>query len=195
MAAKPQQTHLLSRPHFTMSMLPLTWGALTPPSPHFSTISAKVKSWIRSGLEDFSISRASVEWGIPVPNDQKQIIYVWFDALLGDILRFHAVYWPAMLMSAELKLPKMVFDHGFLTMDGTRMGKSLGNTLEPNELVQKFGSDAVRYFFLGKMEFGSDGDYAKDRFINIVNAHLANTLGNLLNRTLRLLMKTAKQLW
>ncbi|XP_022149556.1 methionine--tRNA ligase, chloroplastic/mitochondrial-like isoform X2 [Momordica charantia] len=162
MAAKPQQTHLLSRPHFTMSMLPLTWGALTPPSPHFSTISAKVKSWIRSGLEDFSISRASVEWGIPVPNDQKQIIYVWFDALLGD---------------------------------GTRMGKSLGNTLEPNELVQKFGSDAVRYFFLGKMEFGSDGDYAKDRFINIVNAHLANTLGNLLNRTLRLLMKTAKQLW
>ncbi|XP_022133974.1 methionine--tRNA ligase, chloroplastic/mitochondrial [Momordica charantia] len=183
----------------------------------------EVQSWIRSGLKDFSISRASVEWGIPVPNDQKQTIYVWFDALLGyisalsengqqqnlqravasgwpaslhligkDILRFHAVYWPAMLMSAGLKLPKMVFGHGFLTKDGMKMGKSLGNTLEPNELVQKFGSDAVRYFFLQEVEFGSDGDYAEDRFINIVNAHLANTIGNLLNRTLGLLKKNCQ---
>lgn len=183
----------------------------------------EVQSWIKSGLKDFSISRASVEWGIPVPNDQKQTIYVWFDALLGyisalsendeqpnlqtavasgwpaslhligkDILRFHAVYWPAMLMSAGLKLPKMVFGHGFLTKDGMKMGKSLGNTLEPNELVQKFGSDPVRYFFLREVEFGSDGDYAEDRFINIVNAHLANTIGNLLNRTLGLLKKNCQ---
>ncbi|XP_048325687.2 methionine--tRNA ligase, chloroplastic/mitochondrial [Ziziphus jujuba] len=183
----------------------------------------EVQSWIRSGLKDFSISRASVDWGIPVPNDSKQTIYVWFDALLGyisalsedteepnlqkavssgwpaalhligkDILRFHAVYWPAMLMSAGLSLPKMVFGHGFLTKDGMKMGKSLGNTIEPNDLVHKFGSDAVRYFFLREVEFGGDGDYSEDRFINIVNAHLANTIGNLLNRTLGLLKKNCQ---
>lgn len=183
----------------------------------------EVQSWIKSGLRDFSISRASVDWGIPVPNDNKQTIYVWFDALLGyvsalsegkekfslesavssgwpaslhligkDILRFHAVYWPAMLMSAGLSLPKMVFGHGFLTKDGMKMGKSLGNTLEPNDLVHKFGADAVRYFFLREVEFGNDGDYSEDRFVNIVNAHLANTIGNLLNRTLGLLKKNCK---
>ncbi|XP_022765183.1 methionine--tRNA ligase, chloroplastic/mitochondrial isoform X2 [Durio zibethinus] len=183
----------------------------------------EVQSWIKSGLRDFSISRAAVDWGIPVPNDNKQTIYVWFDALLGyisallevkeqpdlqsavssgwpaslhligkDILRFHAVYWPAMLMSAGLSLPKMVFGHGFLTKDGMKMGKSLGNTIEPNELVHKFGSDAVRYFFLREVEFGNDGNYSEDRFINIVNAHLANTIGNLLNRTLGLLKKNCQ---
>ncbi|XP_024020474.1 methionine--tRNA ligase, chloroplastic/mitochondrial [Morus notabilis] len=183
----------------------------------------EVQSWIKSGLRDFSISRASVDWGIPVPNDSKQTIYVWFDALLGyisalsedteepnlenaissgwpatlhligkDILRFHAVYWPAMLMSARLDLPKMVFGHGFLTKDGMKMGKSLGNTIEPNDLVNKFGSDAVRYFFLREVEFGGDGDYSEDRFINTVNAHLANTIGNLLNRTLGLLKKNCQ---
>ncbi|KAJ4767450.1 Methionine--tRNA ligase [Rhynchospora pubera] len=183
----------------------------------------EVQSWIKSGLRDFSISRASVEWGIPVPNDTKQTIYVWFDALLGyisallengenpdlqtavssgwpaslhligkDILRFHAVYWPAMLMSAGLGVPKMVFGHGFLTKDGMKMGKSLGNTLEPTDLVNRFGADAVRYFFLREVEFGNDGDYSEERFINIVNAHLANTIGNLLNRTLGLLKKNCE---
>ncbi|XP_019441623.1 PREDICTED: methionine--tRNA ligase, chloroplastic/mitochondrial [Lupinus angustifolius] len=183
----------------------------------------EVQSWIKSGLRDFSISRASVDWGIPIPNDKTQTIYVWFDALLGyisalsddqeqpglqgavssgwpaalhligkDILRFHAVYWPAMLMSAGLSLPNMVFGHGFLTKDGMKMGKSLGNTLEPNDLVQKFGTDAVRYFFLREVEFGNDGDYSEERFINIVNAHLANTIGNLLNRTLGLLKKNCQ---
>lgn len=183
----------------------------------------EVQGWIKSGLRDFSISRASVDWGIRVPNEDKQTIYVWFDALLGyisalmeekgqdtlqtavssgwpaslhligkDILRFHAVYWPAMLMSAGLSLPKMVFGHGFLTKDGMKMGKSLGNTLEPNDLVKRFGSDGVRYFFLREVEFGGDGDYSEDRFINIVNAHLANTIGNLLNRTLGLLKKNCQ---
>ncbi|XP_020088363.1 methionine--tRNA ligase, chloroplastic/mitochondrial [Ananas comosus] len=183
----------------------------------------EVQSWINGGLRDFSISRSSVDWGIPVPNDNKQTIYVWFDALLGyisalleneespslqqavnsgwpaslhligkDILRFHAVYWPAMLMSAGLTLPKMVFGHGFLTKDGMKMGKSLGNTLEPKDLVHRFGADAVRYFFLREVEFGNDGDYSEDRFINIVNAHLANTVGNLLNRTLGLLKKNCQ---
>ncbi|KAJ0752902.1 putative methionine--tRNA ligase [Helianthus annuus] len=183
----------------------------------------EVQNWMKSGLKDFSISRASVDWGIRVPNDPKQTIYVWFDALLGyisallddqeqpslqtaissgwpaslhligkDILRFHAVYWPAMLMSAGLSLPNTVFGHGFLTKDGMKMGKSLGNTLEPNELVQRFGPDAVRYFFLREVEFGNDGDYSEERFINIVNAHLANTIGNLLNRTLGLLKKNCQ---
>ncbi|WOL12634.1 methionine--tRNA ligase, chloroplastic/mitochondrial [Canna indica] len=183
----------------------------------------EVQGWIKSGLRDFSISRSSVEWGIPVPNDNKQTIYVWFDALLGyisallgegeqpslqqalnsgwpaslhligkDILRFHAVYWPAMLLSAGLSVPNMVFGHGFLTKDGMKMGKSLGNTLEPKDLVQRFGTDAVRYFFLREVEFGNDGDYSEDRFINIVNAHLANTIGNLLNRTLGLLKKNCQ---
>ncbi|KAL8251853.1 hypothetical protein R6Q59_035546 [Mikania micrantha] len=183
----------------------------------------EVQNWIKTGLKDFSISRASVDWGIRVPNDPKQTIYVWFDALLGyisalsqdqeqpslqtaissgwpaslhligkDILRFHAVYWPAMLMSAGLSLPNTVFGHGFLTKDGMKMGKSLGNTLEPNELVHRFGPDAVRYFFLREVEFGNDGDYSEERFINIVNAHLANTIGNLLNRTLGLLKKNCQ---
>ncbi|KAL0294905.1 UNVERIFIED_CONTAM: Methionine--tRNA ligase, chloroplastic/mitochondrial [Sesamum calycinum] len=174
----------------------------------------KVQGWVKSGLRDFSISRASVNWGIPVPNDAKQTIYVWFDALLGyisallednkqpslqtaifsgwpaslhligkDILRFHAVYWPAMLMSAGISLPKK---------DGMKMGKSLGNTLEPTELVHRFGPDAVRYFFLKEVEFGGDGDYSEDRFINIINANLANTIGNLLNRTLGLLRKNCQ---
>ncbi|XP_060212648.1 methionine--tRNA ligase, chloroplastic/mitochondrial [Lycium barbarum] len=183
----------------------------------------EVQGWIKSGLKDFSISRASVDWGIAVPNDSKQTIYVWFDALLGyvsallednelasletaissgwpaslhligkDILRFHAVYWPAMLMSAGIGLPKMVFGHGFLTKDGMKMGKSLGNTLEPTDLVQRFGPDAVRYFFLREVEFGNDGDYSEERFIRIINAHLANTIGNLLNRTLGLLKKNCQ---
>ncbi|MCD7460324.1 Methionine--tRNA ligase, chloroplastic/mitochondrial [Datura stramonium] len=183
----------------------------------------EVQGWIKNGLKDFSISRASVDWGIAVPNDSEQTIYVWFDALLGyvsalledselasleaaissgwpaslhligkDILRFHAVYWPAMLMSAGIGLPKMVFGHGFLTKDGMKMGKSLGNTLEPTDLVQRFGPDAVRYFFLREVEFGSDGDYSEERFIRMINANLANTIGNLLNRTLGLLKKNCQ---
>lgn len=180
----------------------------------------EVQGWVKEGLRDFSISRAAVEWGIPVPTNPKQTIYVWFDALLGyisallpegkepiltnatergwpasvhiigkDILRFHAVYWPAMLMSADLPLPEAVFGHGFLTKDGLKMGKSLGNTIEPRELVSKFGPDSVRYYFLKEIEFGKDGDFSEKRFIEIVNANLANTIGNLLNRTLGLLKK------
>ncbi|CAM6034547.1 unnamed protein product [Sphagnum compactum] len=180
----------------------------------------EVQGWVKEGLRDFSISRAAVEWGIPVPSDPKQTIYVWFDALLGyvsallgdgkepnianavqkgwpasvhiigkDILRFHAVYWPAMLMSAGLPLPEAVFGHGFLTKDGLKMGKSLGNTIEPRDLLSRFGVDAVRYYFLKEIEFGKDGDFSEERFINIVNANLANTIGNLLNRTLGLLKK------
>ncbi len=110
--------------------------------------------------------------------------------LIGkDILRFHAVYWPAMLMSAQLPLPKQVFGHGFLTKDGRKMGKSLGNTLDPFELVDKYGSDAIRYYFLKEIEVGEDGDFNETRFINTVNADLANDLGNLLNRSRGMLKK------
>ncbi len=110
--------------------------------------------------------------------------------LIGkDILRFHAIYWPAMLMSADLALPKQIFGHGFLTKDGQKMGKSLGNTVEAIALLDKYGSDAVRYYFLKEIEFGKDGDFNENRFINILNADLANDLGNLLNRTLGMLNK------
>jgi len=180
----------------------------------------EVLGWIKEGLRDFSVSRANNPWGIPVPRDPAQTIYVWFDALLGyvsaltpeeadptlsaatskawpaevhvigkDILRFHAVYWPAMLMSAGLPLPKKVFGHGFLTKDGLKMGKSLGNTLDPTELVDHFGSDAVRYYFLRAIDFGKDGDFSYERFVNVINSDLANNIGNLLNRSLNLLKK------
>ncbi|MBF2056158.1 MAG: methionine--tRNA ligase [Cyanobacterium sp. T60_A2020_053] len=180
----------------------------------------EVLNFVKQGLQDFSISRVNMTWGIPIPTDNNHTIYVWFDALLGyitalleendeptlenalkkwypfqlhligkDILRFHAVYWPAMLMSAHLPLPKRVFGHGFLTKDGQKMGKSLGNTLDPFALVHKYGADAVRYYFLKEIEFGKDGDFNETRFINTINADLANDLGNLLNRSLGMLSK------
>jgi len=181
----------------------------------------EVLSFVSQGLQDFSISRVNLDWGIPVPVDlEHHTLYVWFDALLGyvtallapdekptlenalskwwpislhligkDILRFHAVYWPAMLMSAGLPLPGGVFGHGFLTKDGQKMGKTLGNILDPVDLVNRYGSDAVRYYFLKEIEFGRDGDFNETRFVNILNADLANDLGNLLNRTLKMVLK------
>lgn len=180
----------------------------------------EVLSFVDRGLQDFSISRVNLDWGFPVPVDNSQTLYVWFDALLGyvtaqldpdseptlenalakwwpinlhligkDILRFHAVYWPAMLISAGLELPRQVFGHGFLTKDGQKMGKSLGNTLDPVALVNRYGADAVRYYFFKEIEFGKDGDFNETRFIHILNADLANDLGNLLNRTLNMVKK------
>lgn len=180
----------------------------------------EVKQWVKAGVPDFSISRATIKWGIPVPEDNSQVIYVWFDALLGyisallkdgdpatlqtaidrgwpcdvhvigkDILRFHAVYWPAMLMSAGLPMPNLIYSHGFITKDGLKMGKSLGNVLEPSELVQKYGKEAVRYYFTKGLEFGGDGDFSEDRFVYTINADLANDIGNLLNRCLKPLLK------
>ncbi len=179
----------------------------------------EVISFVEQGLRDFSISRYTA-WGFPVPIDDSQTLYVWFDALLGyltglvapeeeptlanalktwypihlhiigkDILRFHAVYWPAMLMSAGLELPQQVFGHGFLTKDGLKMGKTLGNTIDPFALVEQYGSDGVRYFFLKEIEFGRDGDFNEQRFVEILNADLANSLGNLLNRSLGMIFK------
>lgn len=182
---------------------------------------SQVLVWLEEdNKRDFSISRASTSWGIPVPGDDSQVIYVWFDALLGylssllgpedpatldtvlqrgwpadvhvigkDIMRFHAIYWPAMLMSAGLPLPKHICTHGFLTKDGLKMGKSLGNVVEPIPLVNDFGSDAVRFFFSSCLSFGLDGDFSYETFIKRVNSSLANELGNLVHRILTLLRK------
>ena len=184
----------------------------------------EVLSFVGQGLQDFSISRVNVAWGIPLPVEPAQTIYVWFDALLAyitallepdqeatlanatatwypfnihligkDILRFHAVYWPAMLMSAGLPLPERVFGHGFLTKDGQKISKTLGNVIDPVDLVNRYSADAVRYYFLKEIEFGRDGDFSEERFVNTLNADLANDLGNLLNRTLRLAHKYCDQ--
>ena len=180
----------------------------------------EVLNFVQQGLKDFSISRVNLDWGFPIPVDEKHTIYVWFDALLAyvtallepdqeptldnalsnwwpihthligkDILRFHAVYWPAMLASAGLPLPKRVFGHGFLTKDGLKMGKTLGNTIDPFELVNRYGADAVRYYFLKEIELGKDGDFNETRFIDVLNNDLADVLGNSLNRTLGMLKK------
>jgi methionyl-tRNA synthetase len=180
----------------------------------------EVLKFVGGGLQDFSISRVNVDWGIPLPVDPEQTIYVWFDALLGymtglldpdteptldnalaerwpidlhligkDILRFHAVYWPAMLMSAGLPIPDRVFAHGYFTKDGKKISKSEGNAIDPIELVDRYNAEALRYYFLKGIEFGQDGDFNETRFIEIVNADLANNLGNLVNRTLNMAKK------
>jgi methionyl-tRNA synthetase len=180
----------------------------------------EVLKFVAQGLQDFSISRINVEWGLPLPADPQQTIYVWFDALLGyvtglldpdvdpsletalsnrwpinlhiigkDILRFHAIYWPAMLMSADLPIPDRVFAHGYFTKDGKKISKSEGNAIDPIGLVDRYGAEPLRYYFLKEIEFGQDGDFNETRFIEIVNADLANNLGNLVNRTLNMAKK------
>lgn len=162
---------------------------------------------LKQGLEDVSISRAGVSWGIPFPGDESQTIYVWVDALLNyysatkiyaekspawpadlhlmakDILWFHAVIWPAMLMALDLDLPKKIFAHGFFTINGQKMSKTLGNVLDPNELIEKFGADAVRYALLREFPFGEDGDISEEKIAKHYN-DLANNIGNLLQRTI-----------
>jgi methionyl-tRNA synthetase len=220
---KPVETNREENYFFALSKYQRTLETYFEQNPGFIQPDIRrneVLGWVKEGLRDFPISRSSVTWGIPLPVDPAQTIYVWFDALLGyisallgpdqtpnldnaiaewwpvdlhligkDILRFHAVYWPAMLLSAGLPLPKKIFGHGYLTKDGRKMGKSLGNTLDPFDLVERYGSDAVRYYFLKELEFGRDGDFAESRFIHTLNADLANDFGNLLNRTLRMASK------
>lgn len=173
-------------------------------------------SFIRRGLEDFSISRSikrAKNWGVPVPADREQIMYVWFDALniyqsgtglswdeenykkwapqdvmvIGKgILRFHAIYWPAILQSAGLKLPKTLFVHGYLTVDGQKMSKTLGNVVDPIEMISKYGTDPLRYYLLREIPSYSDGDFSERRFKEVYNADLANGLGNLVARVAKL---------
>jgi len=178
----------------------------------------EVVSFVNGGLKDLSISRTSVKWGIPVPGDDKHVIYVWFDALVGyltgigfpdssggetfqkfwppqiqlvgkDILRFHAVYWPAFLMAADLALPERIFAHGWWLKDEAKMSKSRGNVIDPRVLQQHLGSDAVRYFLLREVPFGLDGSFSYEALIQRVNSDLANDFGNLVSRVLTLISK------
>jgi len=176
----------------------------------------EILAFVKEGLRDLSVSRTTFNWGIPVPGNERHVIYVWFDALsnyitaLGypdksgnfgtywpvdvhligkDILRFHAVYWPTFLMAAGLPLPKKVFAHGWWTVEGQKMSKSLQNVVEPNMLIDRYGVDAVRYFLLREVPFGLDGDFSHSALVNRINSDLANDLGNLLNRTTAMVNK------
>jgi len=175
----------------------------------------EVRAFVKGGLEDLSISRTTFTWGVPVPGRDGHVIYVWIDALTNyfsatkrasleglwspgsrivhmigkEISRFHAVYWPAMLMSAGLPLPTTIFAHGWWTVNGEKMSKTLGNVVNPLELAQDLGVDAVRYFVMREVPLGSDGDFSHEALIGRYNAELANDLGNLLNRTIGMVDK------
>ncbi|KJH72901.1 methionine--tRNA ligase [Aliterella atlantica] len=168
---------------FSISRVNLDWGFPVPSDPShtlyvwFDALLGYVTALLDPGAEPTLANALAKWWPINLH-------------LIGkDILRFHAIYWPAMLMSAELPLPKVVFGHGFLTKDNQKMGKSLGNTLDPVALIDRYGADAVRYYFMKEIEFGKDGDFNETRFIDTLNADLANDLGNLLNRTLKMALK------
>jgi methionyl-tRNA synthetase len=177
----------------------------------------EIKSFVRGGLRDLSISRTTFDWGIPVPGNPTHIMYVWVDALANyltgvgfpdeqspsfkrywppdvhiigkDIIRFHAVYWPAFLMSAGVALPKRIFGHGFLYNRGEKMSKSVGNVVDPFVLVGDYGVDQLRYFLLREVPFGQDGNYSRGGIVQRINADLANDLGNLAQRSLSMLAK------
>ncbi len=177
----------------------------------------EVVSFVSGGLRDLSISRTSFDWGVPVPGDPDHVMYVWVDALTNyltgvgfpdtdsdlyqrywpanlhmigkDIIRFHAVYWPAFLMSAGIPLPRRVFAHGFLLVRGEKMSKSVGNVVDPVALVDTFGLDQVRYFLLREVPFGQDGSYSEESIVTRINTDLANELGNLAQRSLSMVNK------
>jgi len=177
----------------------------------------EVVSFVRAGLEDLSISRTTLDWGIKVPGAPHHVMYVWVDALTNyltgagfpdersplwrywpadvhiigkDIVRFHAVYWPAFLLSAGLEVPRRVFAHGFLNNRGEKMSKSVGNVVDPFDLVKGYGVDQVRYFFLRETTFGQDGSYSHEAIVNRINADLANDLGNLAQRSLSMIARS-----
>ena len=171
-------------------------------------------NFIKGGLEDLCVSRTTFDWGIPVPFDTKHVVYVWFDALVNyitaagylhdrdkfgrywpanihlvgkEIVRFHTIIWPIILMALDLPLPKMVYGHGWLVVEGDKMSKSKGNVVDPLALIDEFGADAIRYFLLKEITLGQDGNFSRGALINRINADLANDLGNLLHRTLSMI--------
>ena len=180
----------------------------------------EVMSFVKGGLTDLSVSRTTFTWGIPVPGDEKHVIYVWLDALANymtaagypdtqsadfkrywpadvhmvgkDIVRFHAVYWPAFLMAAGIDPAKRVFAHGWWTNEGQKISKSLGNVIDPFELVTTYGLDSVRYFLLREVPFGADGDFSRKAMIGRMNSDLANAFGNLAQRTLSIVQKNCE---
>ncbi|OFW69886.1 MAG: methionine--tRNA ligase [Alphaproteobacteria bacterium RIFCSPHIGHO2_01_FULL_41_14] len=180
----------------------------------------EVISFVKGGLKDISVSRTTFEWGIPVPHDPSHIMYVWIDALtnyitaLGypdtttpdfkkfwpadlhmvgkDILRFHAIFWPAFLMAADLSPPQKIFAHGWWTVEGEKMSKSLGNVVDPYALVEKYGADVVRYFLIRGVSFGSDGDFSETALVQRANTQLSNELGNLAQRILSMVNKNCE---
>ncbi|MGB3501043.1 MAG: methionine--tRNA ligase [Mesorhizobium sp.] len=176
----------------------------------------EVIAFVKSGLKDLSISRTTFDWGVPVPGDDKHVMYVWVDALTNyitgvgypdpnaelwpfwpadvhvigkDIVRFHAIYWPAFLMSAGIELPKRVFGHGFVFNRGEKMSKSVGNVVDPFGLAEHYGLDQLRYFLLREIPFGQDGNYSHEAIVNRTNADLANGIGNLAQRSLSMIAK------
>ena len=177
----------------------------------------EIISFVKRGLKDVSISRTTFDWGIPVPGAAGHVMYVWIDALTNyitgvgfpddkgeqfqkfwpadlhvigkDIIRFHAVYWPAFLMSAGLPTPRRVFAHGFLTSEGKKMSKSLGNVVDPFGVVTEFGADPVRFYCLREISWGQDGDWGREKFVNRNNSDLANNFGNLAQRSLSMIAK------
>ena len=180
----------------------------------------EVVSFVKSGLRDLSISRTNFDWGVPVPNAPKHVMYVWIDALTNyitavgyadnpdefkkfwpadlhmvgkDILRFHTVYWPAFLMAAGLEPPKRVFAHGWWTIEGQKMSKSLGNVIAPADLIARYGIDGSRYFMLREVPFGNDGDFSHAQALLRINNDLANGLGNLAQRTLSMIAKNCAE--
>jgi methionyl-tRNA synthetase len=185
------------------------------PSHYFNEITAFVKR----GLQDLSISRTTFDWGVPVPGNDKHVMYVWVDALTNyitacgypdtsapdwrywpadahvigkDITRFHAIFWPAFLMSAGVELPKQIVVHGFLFNRGEKMSKSVGNVIDPASLAAHYGVDQLRYFFLREVPFGHDGSYSHEAIVNRTNADLANDLGNLAQRSLSMIAKNCE---
>ncbi|MAS86405.1 MAG: methionine--tRNA ligase [Micavibrio sp.] len=180
----------------------------------------EVMSFVKGGLRDLSISRTTFDWGVPVPGNEKHVMYVWIDALtnyltaLGypdtsseefqgfwnnafhmvgkEITRFHCVYWPAFLMAAKLPLPKTVFAHGWLTVEGQKMSKSVGNVITPEELISRYGVDGARFVLLREIPFGNDGNFSHENSVNRINSDLANGLGNLAQRTLSMIAKNCE---